>query len=131
VTVPSAWEHVQKRPGDGWQRPKEAGEDQLHLMVQTMEAWLVADPEALAAYYGQGFRPAALPNQSNVEAVSKKDLQKALENATKDTKTKGVYLKSHGFELIGRIDPSKVRARCPGHAAPFFEYLSSKTGPAR
>lgn len=30
-------------------------DEQIHLMVPTMEAWLVADPEALARFYGQGF----------------------------------------------------------------------------
>jgi hypothetical protein len=34
-----SWEHVRLRTGDGWQRPVGASPDQLHLMVQAMEAW--------------------------------------------------------------------------------------------
>jgi Domain of unknown function (DUF4276) len=40
---------------------KSVSDDAVHLMVQTMEAWIVADPDALAAYYGQRFRRNALP----------------------------------------------------------------------
>lgn len=118
------WEHVRTREGDGWSRPDGATDEQLHLMVQTMEAWFVADPEALAAYYGQGFREDALPRQKDVEQVAKTDVAKALERATKDSKKKGQYLKSHGFELIGKIDPSKVR-KVSRHAARFFDTLAA------
>lgn len=59
----SAWQHVHDRKGDRWERPPGARDDQLHFMVEAMEAWLIADPEALAAYYGQGFRESALPKQ--------------------------------------------------------------------
>jgi hypothetical protein len=34
----SPWEHVHARKGDGWVKPEEATEKQLHFMVQTMEA---------------------------------------------------------------------------------------------
>jgi ATP-dependent Lon protease len=36
---------------DGWDLAV-AAEDQVHLMAQTMEAWLLADPDTLAEYYG-------------------------------------------------------------------------------
>ena len=41
------WEHVRLRSGDGWVRPEGASQDQIHLMVQTMEAWFHADKDAL------------------------------------------------------------------------------------
>lgn len=37
VSGGDAWEHVRTR--DGWQLPDGATPDQLHLMVQAMEAW--------------------------------------------------------------------------------------------
>jgi hypothetical protein len=114
---------VSEREGDRWSRPDGVIDRQLHLMVQAMEAWLVADPEALEAYYGQGFRPHALPRQQDLEQVAKKDLNEALERATRESKTKGKYTKPHGFELIGRVDPTKVRVRS-WHAARFFDALS-------
>jgi len=99
-------------------------DDQLHFMVQAMEAWLVADPEALASFYGQDFRRGALPGQKDVEQIAKGDLASALDRATKDARTKGEYDKSHGFELIGKIDPAKVR-KASYHAARFFDALAA------
>lgn len=118
----SPWAHVSEREGDRWRRPDGVSDEQLHLMVQAMEAWLVADPEALAAYYKQGFRKDALPHRQNVEQISTRDLYDALVRAIRDSKTKGKYAKSHGFELIGLVDPQKVRARS-GHAARLFDTL--------
>src|SRR5205085_5589495 len=43
----SPWQHLEAREGDKWRRPARAVEDQAHLMVQAMEAWFLADPQAL------------------------------------------------------------------------------------
>jgi hypothetical protein len=87
--------------------------DQVHLMVTTMEAWIVADKQALSHFYGQGFLPNALPNANNLEDVEKRRLSKSLDLATKDTK-KGKYHKiQHASELLARIDPQIARQRCP------------------
>lgn len=118
------WEHVRARKGDGWEKPDGATDEQLHFMVQTMEAWLIADPEALEAHYGRGFRKDALPARKDVEAIPKVQLCDALERATRDTKTKGRYDKSHGFTLIGLVDPARLRAAAP-HAVRFFDALLS------
>jgi hypothetical protein len=53
VVAPGAWAHFHAR--DGWQRPAGTIQDQAHLMVQCMEAWFLADREALIEFYGQGF----------------------------------------------------------------------------
>ncbi len=120
VTASTRWEHVRLR--DKWEKPTTATEDQLHFMVEAMESWLAADPESLASFYGAEFKPAKLPKQKNLEEAPKVDVLRALESATNDVKTKGTYTKSHGFQLIGLVDPSKVGARCP-HAAMFFAQL--------
>jgi Domain of unknown function (DUF4276) len=100
---------------------------QIHhvfLMVQAMEAWFLADREALAAYYDGGFLPNSLPgNATNVEAIRKDDLEPALKNATRKTKTKGEYHKiNHGTALLALIDPKKVEDASP-HAASFHKFL--------
>jgi hypothetical protein len=74
VVESSSWEHVRLRPGDGWARPQGASEDQIHLMVQAMEAWFHADKDALRDYYGQGFRIAGLSQRPHIEAIAKADL---------------------------------------------------------
>jgi hypothetical protein len=121
----SPWDHVASRSGDGWKRPARATDEQLHFMVEAMEAWLLADPEALATYYGSEFKRDKLPKR-NLEHVPKIDLAKALEAATKNAKTKGKYQKAHGFDLVGRIDPAKVRRACPRFAERFFMELEKR-----
>ena len=99
-----------------------AEEDWVHLMVQAMEAWIVADSAALAAYYGQGFRVNQLPKAKNLETVAKADVARALDGATRGTR-KGPYHKvRHASDLLKRIDASKVRTRC-AHCEWMFERL--------
>jgi hypothetical protein len=99
-----------------------ASADQVHLMVQAMEAWLIADPETLARFYGQGFAASALPKAKIVENIPKDDLVPALKRATRGT-TKGEYHKTrHAFDLLAQIDPEKVRSRAP-HCERLFQTL--------
>lgn len=86
-------------------------EEQAHLMVHTVESWLIADPEALATYYGKNFRESALPRRQDVEAIDKKTVLSSLERAT-ETTSKGKYHKTqHTPELLKRIRPEVVRRR--------------------
>jgi len=120
VAESSPWEHVRLRPGDGWARPQGASEDQIHLMVQGMEAWFHADTGALGEYYGQSFRMAGLSQGPDVENIPKADLFAGLRRATKDCQ-KGEYSKGeHSFQILARIDPTRVRA-----LSPFAERLLS------
>ncbi|CAA9310236.1 MAG: hypothetical protein AVDCRST_MAG68-1297 [uncultured Gemmatimonadetes bacterium] len=97
-------------------------ETQVHLMVQAMEAWLIADPDTLARFYGQGFAANAIPRTKNVETIPKDDLVPALKRATRGT-TKGEYHKTrHAFDLLAQIDPAKVRSRAP-HCERLFQTL--------
>jgi len=115
------WEHLAQR--DEWKKPEDATQDHCHLMVQAMEAWFVADPDALAEYYGQGFKKGKLPRRRDVEAIAKSDLEPALKRATEET-TKGRYHKiRHGAKLLALIDQAKVRARAP-YCKRLFETLS-------
>lgn len=97
----------------------------VFLMVQAMEAWFLADRDALAAYYGTGFRRQSLPgDERHIEEIPKNDLEPCLVNATRDTQ-KGRYHKSrHGFALLALINPGKVQAGSP-HAEAFHSFLRS------
>lgn len=104
----TVWTHLKQR--DGWEPPQGATAENTHLMVQCMESWFLADPTELAQYFGQGFQTSALPRNPNIEAISKQDVFRALEAATRQTRTKGVYSKGgHSFAILARIDPAKVR----------------------
>lgn len=126
ATGTSPWAHVAKREGDHWVQPSGVTNEQLHFMVESMETWLVADPEALAAFYGNGFKKQKLPPVQGLEQHSKGKIAEALDAATKETKTKGRYAKSHGFYLIGKIDPVKVRRACQ-FAERFFDELTKRS----
>ena len=111
--------HLQSR--DGWDMSF-AGEDTIHLMVQVMETWIAADPDALSTYYGRGFNGNALPGAVNLEQVPKTEVEQVLNRATEGT-TKGRYHKiRHARDLLKRIDVEKVKARCP-HCARLFDKL--------
>lgn len=107
-TTPTA--HLAKR--DGWQLLTANG-DAIHLMVQMMETWIVADEAALRRYYGSGFEPGQLPRRPMLEEEPKADLARALDRATAAT-SKGSYRKiRHAGELLARIDSEVVKQRCP------------------
>jgi hypothetical protein len=111
---PSAHLQVQ----DGWDLG-DVSDDVVHLMTQTMEARIVADAVALAAYYGQRFNANSLPKALNLETVPKSRVASALQQATRSTQ-RGAYLKiRHASDLLQRIDRQKVRQRCPGCARLF------------
>jgi Domain of unknown function (DUF4276) len=113
VNHQDAWDHVRTREGDGWQRPQGATSDQLHLMVQAMEAWFHADKDTLREYYGHGFRAAALSPRLDVENISKFDLFTGLRQATAACQ-KGEYSKgAHSFQILAQIVPERIRASSP------------------
>jgi hypothetical protein len=120
--VGGRWEHLQRR--DGWDSG-ELRDDHCHLMVQTVEAWLLADPDALTDYYGQRFRRNALPRRDDVEAIPKDQLFRSLERATSDTQ-KGPYHKiRHCADLLGRLSRDRVRQRAR-HCDLLFRTLEAR-----
>ena len=102
--------HLKQR--DGWDL-MEVNEDSIHLMIQIMEAWIVADPGAVATFYKQGFLKNALPRAQDLEGVGKKQIYDSLERATAQTQ-KAEYRKIRdAAALLELIDPAVVRRRCP------------------
>ncbi len=124
VTTPDKRSHLRER--DGWDLTGVA-EDNVHLMAQAMEAWILADPEALEEYYGKKFQKTSLPVRINLEEEPKADCANKLASATRHTQ-KGEYQKiRHGADLLARISSTKVRTRCP-HAEIMFSKLSTLIG---
>jgi len=114
--------HLEDRAG--WNL-HDAQEEQVHLMAQCMETWLVADPEALADYYQQGFNRNALRTRENLEEEPKKQIYATLESATRQTQ-KGSYGKiKHASRLLALVDPKKVKTRC-GYCDRLFKVVSDK-----
>jgi len=123
------WEFLRGRRDDGWERPAGASDESAHLMVQCMEAWFLADKDALSGYFGQGFRQNAFPERTDIEAIPKPDLMEQLKQATRDTKTKGEYRKrAHSFQILGMISPELVRRASP-HADRLLKTLATVSQP--
>jgi len=107
--------------------PRQAGN--VFWMVELMEAWFLADPDALAAYYGDGFLRNAIGNSADVERVPKLDVVSRLKQATRST-TRGVYDKvKHAPHLLERLDGNRVRLRAE-HCRQLFESVVAKLGQA-
>ncbi len=122
VTADTFREHLERR--DGWTIDF-VPDGRIHLMVQTMETWIVADRPALEEYYGDGLKADELPGADDLESASGVD--KSLERATRNT-THGEYRKiGHASDLLQRIDPETVQRRCPA-CRRLFETLAKEIG---
>lgn len=97
---------------DGWD-VSGIPEHAVHLMTQTMETWIVADPDALSSYYGPGFNPNPLPRADNLDGIAKPDVAAALQRATHATRKGGYQKIRHASDLLQRITPEVVKRRCP------------------
>ena len=94
----------------------------LMTCLQIMESWFLADPRALKAFYGQGYRPDALPCNRYVERIAKRDVLNGLARATQDT-AKGRYDKGmHSFRILEKLDPETITNASP-HAKRLIELL--------
>lgn len=121
IVKDTPWRHLR------WPKPLKATDEQCHLMVQTMESWIVADSDALSTFYAQNFNRNALPRRANIEEADRHALASALDRATNKTK-KGTYQKiRHGAELLKRVDPAKVRA-ASSHCDRLFTTLENLMG---
>lgn len=124
VTSKTRWEHVRKRTGDGWTAPPGATEDNLHFMAQVIETWLCADPEGLASYFGDGFKPDKLPRRAKLEDEPKLDVYAKIEAATKPSK-RGRYGKGAHPDALTAVRPDAVVSRCP-HARVFVDAIRER-----
>lgn len=114
------WLHVLNREGDGWKKPKEATESQLHFMAQCVESWLMADLENLQNYYGP--KLGSLPLTQNVEEIPKGELISKLSQATRQT-PRGEYHKTKHFPaLFKATQRTKIQQRSPSSRR-LFDHL--------
>ena len=93
--------------------PDPAPKESVYWMVQLMEAWFLADPEALAGYYRDGFMRNALKPNPRVEEIPKADVLECLKQATRKTQ-KGAYHKTrHAPDILALLGPDQVRKAAP------------------
>ena len=126
VKADTRWAHLREREGDGWEQPAGTTESNVHLMVQVMESWFLADRECLMRYFGNGFKGSALPApQRPIEDVAKADVERALRDSAKSSR-KGRYTKSRdSFALLRLLDAAKVIEASP-HARRLIEAIAER-----
>jgi hypothetical protein len=99
--------------------------DRVFWMVELMEAWFLADRDALAGYYGAEFLSNAIGDPADIERVPKAEVMDRLKRATRNT-TKGQYHKvRHAPYLLERLDNQRVRARSK-HCRVLFDSVMAK-----
>jgi hypothetical protein len=104
------WDHVKNRPGDHWERPDGATDDQLHFMNVSMETWLIADRTALVRVFGPKLDKGKLPAEgARLETQPKRSINDALKAATKSTPAKRYGKKAHSFKVLAVVSPEKLR----------------------
>jgi Domain of unknown function (DUF4276) len=121
VRAKDPWTHLHLR--DKKWEPLEAP---AHLMVVCMEAWLLADHEALRAHFGNAFDAGKIPKWPKLWEVNKDALYGALKEATKERTKGGPYDKGRdSFKILARVDPAKLEA-C-AHAKALFDELKRRS----
>ena len=107
----SSWTHLKRY--DNWDGPADELDKNAHLMVQCMEAWFLADRDALASYFGNCFNQCSLPRREDIENVPKSDVEQGLKKATWQCKKKRYDKGSHSFGILAKLSPEKVAAASP------------------
>jgi hypothetical protein len=102
----SPWDHLKNQ--DGWDRMG-AQEDQCYLMVPCMEAWFLADIEALSSFFGQGFQRKAIPKPEKIESLDKAKVMVSLKKAIHDTNKPAYQKILHANGILKRLVPERVR----------------------
>ncbi len=96
------------------------------MMVQCMEAWFLADKDAIAQYFGAGFSSNALPSATNIETVPKGDVARGLSEATRRSRKRGYDKGRDSFALLGQLAPDKVEV-ASAHAKRLLETLRARS----
>ena len=91
-----------------------------------MESWFLADPDALASFYGQGFNRGALPANPSIEQVSRQDALDGLDRAARNTGKRGYRKGWDSYDILASLDPVKVRSASP-FAERFIQAFSSQS----
>ena len=109
----SSWDHLRGRNELNWPKQDDLADTHCHLMVQVMEAWFIADIEALRNYYGQGFNENAIPKDREVEKIGKDKIESALIGATRNTSKREYHKTHHAPKLLSKLSVERVRKAAP------------------
>ena len=103
------------RSHSSWYANAACSDEQINFMVQAMEAWFIADPQALTELFGQNFRINALPNPQNAESTTPGELVAAIRRELRrsSSRRRDYDKVADGAKLLQLIDPARVSQHCP------------------
>ena len=109
--IERTWAHLCRRDLS-WRKPAKSRDEQVLLMTTCMETWIVADRNALNAYYRAAVQQSALPSLTNIEAKSRQSIQRALAHATRNCTER--YKKGlNSFKVLATLDPTVLSQHLP------------------
>lgn len=115
------WQHLKTR--DKWDKPQAAQNNQIALMVTSMETWIIADHAALKAFFGSKLKEKALPPLQNLESRNRKEVLASLEKATEDCGKDRAYRKGNkSFQVLATLNPTTLQQHLP-HFKRFLEVM--------
>ncbi len=112
------------RSRDFWDANATCDDGQLNFMVQAMESWFIADPQALIERFGHRFDVKQLPNPQNAESIPPARLTDSIKRGLRSSGAKRRYDKvSDGAKLLELVDESRVSRNC-AHFRRLRDFLS-------
>ena len=105
-----------------WDGGVSCDDDQINLMVRAMEAWIIADPEALRKHFGPNFNVNVLPSPQNAESVAPRDMVAAIGKGLPSSRRRRYDKVADGARLLKLIDAVKVGRHCR-HFKRLMDYL--------
>ena len=108
-----------------WDEGVDCEDNQINLMVQSMEAWFIADRQAFTHHFGQDFNLNALPSPQDAESVAPDDLTNAIRGALRyvSRRKRGYDKVTDGVKLLQLIDHAAVSKHCR-HFKRLMDYLT-------
>jgi hypothetical protein len=104
---------------------KKIPDNRIHLMVQVMESWFIADISALERFFGEGFDSAQIPQDQEIESIDGDVAINSLKSASKGS-SRGEYKLYSTIEfetgILKQLNPDILKDKAP-HCKRLFEIL--------